>query len=75
MHSGQAAIDYLAAEVSKEDSGESSHWRKYHSALKFTGGGFEGLQDFGGSEKPCRGLRLWLHLLLQLRFRRMGKTF
>lgn len=30
MYSGQAVIDYLAVKVSKEDSGESSYWRKYH---------------------------------------------
>ncbi|MFZ5589822.1 MAG: sugar O-methyltransferase [Pseudomonadota bacterium] len=75
MYSGQTAIDYLGTEVSKDDSGESSHWRKYHSAFRFTGGGFEGLQGFGGSEKPYRGLRFGLHRLLQRRFRRMGAEF
>ena len=75
MYSGQKAIDYLATEVSKNDPGESSHWRKYHSAFKFTGIGFEGLQGFGGSQQPYSGPRLWLHLLLQRPFRRMGITF
>ena len=75
MYSGQAAIDYLATEVSKNDPGESSHWRKYHSAFKFTGSGFEGLQGFGGIQQPYSGPRLWLHLLLQRPFRRMGITF
>ncbi len=75
MYSGQTAIDYLATEVSKNDPGESSHWRKYHSAFRFTGDGFEGLQGFGGSEKPYRGLRLGLNRLLQRRFCRMGAEF
>lgn len=75
MYSGQAAIDYLAVEVSKQDSGESSHWRKYHSEFNFTGDGFEGLQGFGGSQKPYRGLRLWLHRILQRRFRKMAAIF
>jgi hypothetical protein len=75
MYSGQAAIDYLATEISKNDPGESSHWRKYHSAFKFTGSGFEGFQGFGGSQQPYSGPRLWIHLLLQRPFRRMGVTF
>ena len=75
MYSGQAAIDFLATEISKDDSGESSHWQKYHSAFRFLGDGFEGLQGFGGNEKPHRGLRLGLTRLLQRRFRRMGETF
>lgn len=75
IYPGRAAIDYLAAEVSKNDVGESFHWRKYHSAFRFTGDGFQGLQGFGGSEKPYRGLRLGLHRLLQRRFRRMGAEF
>lgn len=75
MYSGQATIDYLATEVSKDDSSASSYWRKYHSAFRFTGDGFEGLQAFGRSEKPYRGLRLQLHRLLQRRFRRMGAEF
>lgn len=75
MYSGQAAIDHLATEVSKEDSGESSHWRKYHSLFRFTGEGFEGLQGFGGSGKPYRGLYLWGHRLLQRKYRRIGAEF
>ena len=73
--SGQAAIDYLATEVGKDDSNASSYWRKYHSTFRFTGDGFEGLQAFGRSEKPYQGLRLALHRLLQRRFRRMGAEF
>lgn len=75
MHSGQSAIDYLATEVSKDDTSASSYWRKSHSAFRFTGDGFEGLQNLGGSEKPYRGLRLGLHRMFQLRFRRMGAEF
>ena len=75
MYSGQAAIDYLAAEINKNDSGASSHWQKYHSALRFLGNRFEGLQGFGGSEEPHRGLRRGLNHLLQHRFRQMGAVF
>lgn len=75
MYAGQAAIDYLATEVRKDDPVASSYWRKYHSTFRFTGNGFEGLQQFGRSEKPYRGLRLGLHRLLQRRFRRMGAEF
>ncbi len=75
MYSGQAAINFLATEISKEDSGESSHWQKYHSEFRFLGNGFEGLGGFGGNEKPYRGLRLVLNRLLQRSFRRMGVAF
>ena len=71
-HSGQAAIDYLAAVVVKSDIVTSSHWQKYHSSFRFTGNGFEGLQGFGGYRKP-RGIILSAaERLLQLRFRKMG---
>ena len=72
IYSGRASIDYLANEVGKEDSGESSYWRKYHSAFRFTGDGFEGLKGFGGCGRPYRGMRLALHRLFQWRFRRMA---
>ncbi len=75
MYSGQAAIDFLATEISNGDSGESSHWQKYHSEFRFLGNGFEGLKGFGGNQKPYRGLRLLLHRLLQRPFRRMGEAF
>ncbi len=74
MHSGQAAIDYLASVVGKTDSATSSHWHKYHSSFLFTGSGFEGLQGFGGCSKP-RGIILSAtERLLQSRFRKMGGT-
>lgn len=66
-------IDYLVAEINKDDSAASSYWRKYHSSFRFTGDGFEGLQAFGRAEKPYRGLRSGLHRLFQRRFRRMGE--
>lgn len=72
---GQASIDYLAAEASKDDPGASSHWQKYHSGFQFSGEGFRGLQGFGGCAKPYRGLGLALHRLLQKRFRFMGTAF
>ena len=75
MYSGQTAIDFLATEISKEDSGSSSHWQNYHSEFLFLGNGFEGLRGFGGYDKPYRGLRLLLHRLFQRPFRRMGAAF
>ncbi len=75
MFSGRAAIDYLAAEAIKDDPSASSHWQKYHSGFKFDGHGFVGLQGFGGHAKRPTGLRAWLLLLLQRRFRRLGFTY
>ncbi len=72
---GQDAIDYLAVESQKADPGASSHWQKYHSNFKFTGDNFFGLQGFGGLAKPPTGLRLWLTLFLQKKFRKFGKDF
>ena len=72
MHSGQAAIDYLATEVGKTDSATSSHWQKYHSSFRFTGSGFEGLQGFGGYRKPRGKILSAAERLLQSRFRKMG---
>lgn len=69
------AIDYLAAEASKDDPGASSHWQKYHSEFKFTGQKFSGLQGFGGHAKQAAGLRLWFLQLLQRRFRRFGGAY
>lgn len=75
MFSGQAAIDYLAAEAIKDDPSASSHWQKYHSEFKFTGQEFAGLQGFGGRAKQLTGLRLWFLLLLQRRFRHFGDAY
>lgn len=72
IYRGVAAIDYLSTQLLESDPGESSHWRKYHSSFEFSGGGFSGLQGFGGN-----GAR-WhtpFHWLLQHRFRKMGKVF
>ena len=75
MYSGQAAIDFLSTEISKEDLAASSYWQKHHSKFRFLGNGFEGLILLGGNEKPHRGLRLLLNRLLQRPFRRMGVAF
>ena len=75
IYSGQAAFEYLSGEIDKEDLGASSHWRKYHSAFKFTGSGFVGLQGFGGHKKPYKKLHSVLHKFLQRRFRHMGREF
>jgi len=73
LYSGDKAIDYLAIEISKKDSGESSHWQRYHSDFRFKGDGFEGLKGFGGNVTPYRGLRKLLHSLFESRFRKKGK--
>ncbi len=52
MYSGQSAIDYLTAEISKVDSASSSHWNKYHSSFRFNGKNFEGIEGFGGFRRP-----------------------
>ena len=75
MFSGQAAIDYLAAQAIKDDPCASSHWQKYHAGFKFNGIEFEGLQGFGGNGKQLKGLRLWVTRFLQQRFRRFGNTY
>lgn len=75
MFSGQAAIDYLATEAIKDDPSASSHWQKYHSEFKFDGQGFVGLQGFGGRTKRPTGLRAYLLLLLQKRFRNFGVSY
>jgi putative sugar O-methyltransferase len=75
IYPGQKSIDYLAGECRREDPGESSHWRKYHAAFRFSGHGFDGLQGFGGCGKPHTGLRWILHRALQERFRRMGAPY
>ena len=72
MHSGQAAIYYLAKVVVKSDSSTSSHLHKYHSSFCFTGCVFEGLQGFGGYRKPQGIILSATEHLLQSRFRQMG---
>ena len=75
MYSGKKTIDYLSSEISKGDTGESSHWKKYHSNFKFDGCAFKGLQGFGGNSKPYRGVRKIFHNLAQSRFRKMGRNY
>lgn len=75
MFFGQAAIDYLALEATKDDPSASSHWKKYHSEFKFSGNEFSGLNGFGGRTKMTLGPRLMVLMLLQRRFRRFGDNF
>jgi|APSaa5957512535_1039671.scaffolds.fasta_scaffold466195_1 hypothetical protein len=75
MYSGNEAISFLASEICKEDVGESSHWKKYHSDFKYVGDGFLGLQGFGGNAKPYRGLTKVLNTKLQEHFRKMGRGY
>ena len=72
IYRGVSGIDYLSTQLLERDSGESSHWRKYHSSFKFSEGVFSGLHGFGGN-----GVR-WhtpFHRLLQYPFRKMGQKF
>ena len=39
IYKGFAAVDYLSTQLFEEDPGESSHWRKYHSAFEFSADG------------------------------------
>jgi len=75
IYSGEAALEYLATQASKDDIGESSHWKKYHSSFQYTGDGFEGLQGFGCYSRPHTGLRKLIHHFFQARFRAMGQDF
>lgn len=74
MYSGSSAIDYLASAATGSDSGESSHWQKYHANFRFLGDGFDGVRGFGGREQPYSGIRRSLHLLMQRRFRSIGAS-
>lgn len=75
MRVGNASIDYLAAEAKLADTGSSSHWRHYHSSFEFRGDGFDGLQGFGGSARPYKGLRGVVHNRFLRRYRAMGSPF
>ena len=74
---GNNAIDYLANQALKEDPGESSHWKKFHSNFSFKEGdsGFKGIQGFGGNSIPYVGLRKWVHRVLQKPYRIIGSGF
>jgi putative sugar O-methyltransferase len=72
---GNASIEYLAAESKLDDAGASSHWRHYHSDFGFRGDGFDGLQGFGGSARPYKGLRGVVHERFLQRYRSMGIGF
>lgn len=72
---GKDAINFLIDKIQDEDPAASSHWKKYHSSFDFTGSGFTGLLGFGGISLPYRGLKLWLHTVLQKRICAFGKEF
>ena len=72
IYKGFGAVDYLSTQLFEEDPGESSHWRKYHSAFEFSGDGFHGLQGFGGTGARWHNL---FHRILQHPFRKMGERF
>jgi hypothetical protein len=72
---GQSSLSFLASQLDATDSGESSHWKKYHSNFRFLGDRFDGLNGFGGCSEPLRGPRGFVHRFLQRRFRAMGAAF
>lgn len=43
---GSEVIDFLAEQAVKDDPGESSHWKYFHSNFTFKEGGVSGLQGF-----------------------------
>ena len=75
MHSGNNAINFLALQAKELDIAESSHWRKYHSDFSFEKGWPEGIQGFGGNDKPYRGLRKLAVNFLQEKFRKIGRKY
>ena len=75
MFSGQAAIDFLAAEAFKDDPTASFPWQKFHSEFKFNGQEFTGPQGFGGRAKQPANRHLWSMSLLQRRFRHFGDPY
>ena len=70
---GPDAIEWLAAESTRDDPAASSHWDEFHRDFQFLGGGFVGLKGFGGNDPPHRGLRGAFVRFLQRRFRAMGQ--
>lgn len=72
---GDEALEFLSSNLEDTDVGASSHWQKYHSEFKFLGDRFEGLIGFGGVAKPYKGLRKWVHLALQKKFRKQGRKY
>jgi putative sugar O-methyltransferase len=73
--SGQDVFNYLSSEATKEDPGESSHWKKYNKNLKFCGDDFDGVYGFGSDAKPYKGIKKFLHHMMQHKYRKMGESF
>lgn len=75
-YSGQAAIDFLASQIRRDDPGESSHWRFYHKDFEVKEDGtFTGLSGFGGCAPPYRGVRSFVHRALQRKYRRIANAY
>lgn len=70
---GTDALAWLAAHLDETDPAASSHWRQEHETFRFEDGQFSGLRGFGHHAPPARGLRRWVHVLLQKRYRDMGR--
>lgn len=75
-YSGQAALDFLASRIARDDPAASSHWRHFHSEFALRpDGSFSGVAGFGGNAPPYTGLRALIHGTLQLRYRQMGRKY
>ena len=69
MYIGDAAIDYLITQVNNDDPASSSHWKKYHSKFDVRQEGIIGIEGFGSNDLAYRGIRRFIHWILQLYFK------
>jgi len=74
MKLGHEAIKQLLSEFGAADPKASSHWLHYHQFLAIDGETVLESRGFGGSSSPFWGIRKLAHLLMQRRYRRMGKS-
>jgi len=74
MKLGHEAIKQLLSEFGAADPKASSHWLHYHQFLAIDGETVLEARGFGGNSRPFWGIRKLAHLLMQRRYRRMGKS-
>ncbi|PJE00526.1 MAG: sugar O-methyltransferase [Leptospira sp.] len=76
IFSSKDAIYYLVNHLDQDDPATSSHWRKYHKDFKVADNlDISGIIGFGGNSKQYKGLKKWIHLGFQARYRVLGKVF
>lgn len=72
LYKGNSAIAFLKDQVLHDDPASSSHWQFFHKDFCFyEDDTFSGLLGFGGCQLPYKGLRLFLHKILQKKYRAM----